>query len=172
MLRKFWVVGALAALSMVASGCVVRGQVRSAAYVEPAYEPELVMVQPGVYVIADYDEPVFYSDGFYCRYYNGYWSRSYTYTGGWSRVRGVPYRVRSISRPRAYVRYRASGNAHYYRAPRRRGERIQRVERRDHRSRRAPARSRQAPERRDHRRDRPERRDHRNDRNDRRDRRR
>lgn len=163
MLRKFWVVGALAALSMVASGCVVRGQVRTAAYVEPAYEPELVMVQPGVYVIADYDEPVFYSDGFYWRYYGGYWSRSYTYSGGWSRVRGVPYRVRSINRPSAYVRYRARGNASYYRAPRRRGERIQRVQRRDHRN------YRRAPERRDHRRDdRPERRDHRGERRHRR----
>src|ERR1044071_7099 len=37
-----------------------------------AATPDLVTVQPGVQVVADYDEPVFFTDGFYWRYYDGY----------------------------------------------------------------------------------------------------
>ncbi|HTE53750.1 MAG TPA: hypothetical protein VK698_23005 [Kofleriaceae bacterium] len=156
MVRSLSIAGALAGLCLAGSGCVVRGQVRTAAYVEPEpVEADLVMVQPGVYVIADYDQPVFYSDGYYWLYGNGYWSRSYTYTGGWTRVRGVPYNVRRINRPHAYVHYRARGNVHYYRAPSRRGEAPRRVERRNNVR-------RDRVERRDHRRDdHVERRDHR-----------
>ena len=35
--------------------------------------PDLVSISPGVQVVADYDEPVFYTDGFYWRYYNNAW---------------------------------------------------------------------------------------------------
>lgn len=98
-------------LSLALSGCVVRA--RGGVYAS-APQPELVYVSPGVYVIADYDEPVFYSDGFYWRYYGGVWYRSGVYTGGWVRWHSVPVHVHRIQRPHTYVHYRARG---HYRNP-------------------------------------------------------
>ncbi|HEU5058360.1 MAG TPA: hypothetical protein VFU21_17630 [Kofleriaceae bacterium] len=86
------------------SGCVVHGRARVGATVHA--EPALVEVSPGVMVIEDYDEPVFYSDGYYWLYSDGVWLRSSYHTGGWVRVRTVPTRIVSIRSPRAYVRYR------------------------------------------------------------------
>jgi hypothetical protein len=122
-------------LAVALGGCVVHG--RGHVYAS-APEPELVYVSPGVYVIADYDEPVFYSEGAYWRYYGGVWYRSSYYTGGWIRVHSVPVYVSRIDRPHTYVRYRASGRGHY-RQPAYRGGPVVR----DHRS-RQPA-YRQAP---------------------------
>jgi hypothetical protein len=106
----------------LASGCyATTGVGFSAGYVAPApvyptttvavdaYGPDLVDLGGGVQVIADYDEPVFYSDNFYWRFYGGTWYRSTVYTGGWTVYRDVPYSVRRIDRPYAYVRYRPSG---------------------------------------------------------------
>ncbi len=113
MLRKLSIAGALVALCLAGSACTVEGQVHTRAYVAA---PGLVLVEPGVYVIADYDRPVFYTSGYYWWYRDGYWLRSYDYTGGWVRVRTVPYSVRRIHRPTAYVHYRAQGR-HVYRPP-------------------------------------------------------
>jgi hypothetical protein len=68
------------------------------------YGPDLVTVSPGVQVIADYDEPIFYSDGFYWRYYGGTWYRSSYYTGGWVYAR-PPVAVMRIDRPYQYRHY-------------------------------------------------------------------
>ena len=73
-----------------------------------AYGPDLVTVSPGVQVIADYDEPIFYSDGFYWRYNSGVWYRSTYYTGGWVYAR-PPVAVMRIDRPYAYRYYRPQG---------------------------------------------------------------
>jgi hypothetical protein len=73
------------------------------------YQPDLVDVGEGVQVIADYEEPVFYTDNFYWRYNGGTWYRSSVYNGGWTVYNDVPYSVRRIDRPTAYVRYRPSG---------------------------------------------------------------
>jgi hypothetical protein len=64
--------------------------------------PDLVDVGPGVQVIADYDYPVFYSDGFYWRYDGGLWYRSGYWNGGWGVAYNVPYGVRGIRNPGAY----------------------------------------------------------------------
>ena len=73
-----------------------------------AVEPDLVYVSPGVQVIADYDEPIFYSDGFYWRVDNGVWYRSSYYTSGW--VYATPPRaVVSINQPYSYRHYRPAG---------------------------------------------------------------
>ena len=131
MFRTLSITGALVALCLAAgSGCTVQGQVRTRAYVST---PDLVMVEPGVYVVADYDQPVFYTDGYYWLYRDGFWLRSGVYSGGWVRVRNVPVAVHRIHQPRAYVHYRARGNVNVYRAPTRRGEPVRRVERHDHR---------------------------------------
>jgi hypothetical protein len=73
------------------------------------YQPDLVDVGGGVRVIADYDEPIFYTDNFYWRFYGGTWYRSSVYNSGWVVYNDVPYSVRRIDRPQAYVRYRPAG---------------------------------------------------------------
>ena len=71
--------------------------------------PSLAYVQPGVAVVADYDYPVFYSDGAYWRYDGGYWYQSPYYNRGWRHSYRVPTAVRSIRNPYAYRHYRAGG---------------------------------------------------------------
>jgi len=109
-------------------GCVADGRIHygvSAAVVAPApvvvvstppppppqpvyVQPELVEVSPGVQVIYDYDEPIFFSGGLYWRQTNGYWYSSSVHTGGWGRVEAPPPQFRSIQ-ANAYVHYRPAG---------------------------------------------------------------
>ncbi len=70
--------------------------------------PDLVYVSPGVQVIADFDEPVFYADNFYWRQSGGTWYRSRYHTGGWIYA-SPPRAVLSIDRPYAYRHYRPQG---------------------------------------------------------------
>jgi hypothetical protein len=104
-------VAALSLTAVSSTGCVVRarGQVQTAAYVEA--EPELVYVSPGVYVVAEQDDPVFYSDNYYWRYDGGVWYRSSRWGGGWVVYNSRPARFHASFRPQAYVRVRARGNA-------------------------------------------------------------
>ncbi|HJL17981.1 MAG TPA: hypothetical protein RMH99_20110, partial [Sandaracinaceae bacterium LLY-WYZ-13_1] len=80
--------------------------------------PQMVALDSGVWVVADYRDPVFYANDVYWRYQNGVWYRS-SYLGGWSRVRvsAVPPRVRRIDRPRRYRRYHAPRRARVRRVP-------------------------------------------------------
>jgi hypothetical protein len=118
------------ALSAAAlGGCYTTGEVGyRATYVAPSADvyvstPDLVTVSPGVQVVADYDEPVFYTDGFYWRFYNGGWYRSNNYATGWFFVDRPPVAVLRIDRPYAYAHYRPNGyvvrNRARYRPPER-----------------------------------------------------
>lgn len=109
MLRLSLALSGLIVLATATTGCIVHGRVGARVEARPA----MVEVSPGVMVIEDYDEPVFYSDGYYWLYSDGVWLRSSYHTGGWVRVRTVPTRIVSIRSPRAYVRYRARGGAVY-----------------------------------------------------------
>lgn len=94
-------------VATLAAGCA--GTVGYRAGVSGAvYTPDLVYVAPGVQVIADYDEPIFYTDGFYWRYDGAGWYRSSYYSGGWVYATPPPAVVR-IERPRSYVHYRPQG---------------------------------------------------------------
>ncbi len=107
MLRTSLILGGLLALG-VTTGCYASaggGRVTAA-----AYTPDLVYVSPGVQVVADYDYPVFYSQGFYWRYNSGIWMRSRLYNRGFVRVRTVPVVVRNIRYPHRYVHVRARGH--------------------------------------------------------------
>src|SRR5215510_430110 len=104
------------ALSAAAlGGCYTTGEVGyRATYVAPSADvyvstPDLVTVSPGVQVVADYDEPVFYTDGFYWRFYNGGWYRSNNYATGWFFIDRPPVAVLRIDRPYAYAHYRPRG---------------------------------------------------------------
>lgn len=58
----------------------------------PVVLPPMVVVQPGVQVVRDYDEEVFYTGGYYYVRQDGGWYRSRDHRRGWVLVpaRGVP----------------------------------------------------------------------------------
>jgi len=100
---------ALASLLFVlTTGCVVRGQAGfNNGYNAGYYQPDLVTISPGVQVVYDYDEPIFYSDQFYWRYYGNTWYRSSQWNNGWVAYNDVPWSIRTnVRNPNAYVRYR------------------------------------------------------------------
>lgn len=70
--------------------------------------PELVQLSPGVQVVADADEPLFFADGYYWLYRDDIWLRSREYNGGFARVDfvSVPQEIRVIERPQIYAHYR------------------------------------------------------------------
>jgi hypothetical protein len=106
-MRRIILLAAFAAMA----GCYAEttgGVAYSGTVTATAVEPDLVYVSPGVQVIADYDEPIFYSDGFYWRMDNGVWYRSTYYTSGW--VYATPPRaIVTINQPYSYRHYRPAG---------------------------------------------------------------
>jgi hypothetical protein len=101
------------------AGCMGTGDVEYAGEVRVT-SPELIEISPGVMVIADADEPLFYSRGHYWLHRDGYWFRSADYRGGFARVQYtyVPDEIRVIDRPQAYVHYRSNlGRHHHARTP-------------------------------------------------------
>ena len=57
--------------------------------------PALVVVEPGIQVVSDYDEEVFYVDNFYWHRRGDYWYRTNAHNGAWVQVepRYVPQRL-------------------------------------------------------------------------------
>lgn len=98
------------------AGCAPTGDVEYAGEVHVT-SPELVTISPGVQVVADADEPLFYSDGMYWLYRDNGWYRSDSYRGGFARVEYsyLPQRIRVIEQPQAYVQYRRHGEGRYAR---------------------------------------------------------
>jgi hypothetical protein len=103
--QSLHILGAALALT---GGCAGWSTSVSTGYRASYSSPDLVYVEPGVQVIADYDEPIFYADNFYWRYSGGSWYRSPYHTGGWSFAVPPPAILR-IDRPYAYRHYRPSG---------------------------------------------------------------
>lgn len=138
------------------AGCYTQGDVGYSAGYSGGYGyagPEMYYYSPGVSIVAYADDPVFYSDNFYWRYYDGGWYRSSSWNGGWSAAYDVPYGVRGIDRPYSYAHFTpgqgwtrvGGGGGGYAGAP---------GGVRDHRTGGGgyyPARTYQAPEARDHR---------------------
>jgi hypothetical protein len=132
-------------LGALATGCYATPGTTTVAYsggVATTVGPDLVYVSPGVQVIADYNEPIFYSNGFYWREYNGGWYRSRYHTHGWG-YSAPPRAVVSIGNRGHYRHYRPSGyvrrdyrNQHQnrpnYQAPRRDDRNVRKT--RDHRN--------------------------------------
>ncbi|BDG03301.1 hypothetical protein [Anaeromyxobacter oryzae] len=73
----------------------------------PVVLPQLVVVSPGVQVVPDVEEEVFFVDGYYWCRHDGGWYRSRNHRGGWVVVprRGVPARLYEIP-PGRYRHYR------------------------------------------------------------------
>jgi hypothetical protein len=100
----------LVAAAALASACTGSAQVHSTA--EVAYvQPQLVEVEPGVQVVADYDQPVFFSEGAYWRYEGGVWYQSRYHDRAWVRVEAPPVAVRHVEHPEVYVHYRGRAEA-------------------------------------------------------------
>jgi hypothetical protein len=103
-MRRLLMAFALGTSALAGAGCAGSGRATYA--VSASYtQPELAYVRPGVYVVADYNEPVFYTNNLYWRYDNGRWYSSNYYNGGW-RYSTAPRVLYTIDRPYAYVRYR------------------------------------------------------------------
>jgi hypothetical protein len=97
----------VATAAVLAAGCA--GTVGySASASNMGYGADLVYAAPGVQVIADYDEPIFFADSFYWRLDGGRWYRSTSYTGGWVYAM-PPAVVLRIDRPHNFVHYRPQG---------------------------------------------------------------
>lgn len=88
------------------AGCAGTGDVEYAGEVHVT-SPQLVQISPGVQVIADADEPIFYVSGDYWLYRDGYWFRSNDYRSGYARIeyRRVPQELRDVDRPQLYAHY-------------------------------------------------------------------
>lgn len=69
--------------------------------------PTLVVVQPGIQVVEDHDEEVFFVNGHYWRRHGGHWYRAADHRGGWVYVepRGVPGTIVRFA-PGQYRRYK------------------------------------------------------------------
>ncbi len=91
------------------SAPVIDAQVQIAPQPTVVVQPDLLSLTPDVQVVAAYDEPVFYTGGFYWREQNGGWYRSHSHDTGWSAYSDVPYSVRSIENRGSYRNYRPSG---------------------------------------------------------------
>ena len=135
----------VSALALATGGCVAQGRV-SGGFVATS-DPTLVEIHPGVWVIEDYSEPVFYADGFYWLYRDDVWFRSSYHTGGWVRYRSAPNVIVRLERPRAYVHYHAASGVRVRQGPR------GRAMVRDHRDDRPPAAHDRRDVRDDHRQD-------------------
>lgn len=73
----------------------------------PTVLPPLIVVEPGVSVVQDLDDEVFYSDGYYWARRDRTWIRATDHRGTWSRVeeRQVPAPI-VRSQPGRYRHYR------------------------------------------------------------------
>jgi hypothetical protein len=93
----------------------------------PVVLPQLVVVQPGVQVVPDVDEEVFFVDGYYWVRRDGGWYRSRSHRHGWVLVpgRGVPARIAGVP-PGKYKRWKPVPAAY------RDGDRGHDHDRRDH----------------------------------------
>jgi hypothetical protein len=82
-------------------------------YSGDAMAPELVAldIDPGIMVVANSDEPIFYVDNTYYLYRDDRWYRSGSHRVGWKRVENPPDRIRRIDQPLAYVHFRHGTSA-------------------------------------------------------------
>lgn len=105
-IRHYLLLVMLLGFVAMAAACVVRGG--AMVHTSPAYEPQLVEINPGIWVVENHHQSVFYNNGYYWRVHSGVWYRSHHHTSGWVLVGNhvVPRAVVRIDRPGRYVRYR------------------------------------------------------------------
>ena len=69
--------------------------------------PPLVVIQPGIQVVEDHDEEVFFTDGYYWHRREGNWFRTKEHNGKWVVVeeKAVPVKLVAF-KPGAYRHYK------------------------------------------------------------------
>jgi hypothetical protein len=109
----------LCTLLAAGSGCYARSRV----YVEEPpvviYQPPfLVAIGPGVWVMHDYGAAIYYVDGYYWYWEDGYWYRSPYWDGGWVLVGLAFVPVAIVHRHHAaYVHYHGAPGARVWTVP-------------------------------------------------------
>jgi hypothetical protein len=91
----------------LAAGCVTTEYRSTIAAKVPT--PDLVAVAPGVQIIANYDEPILFSEGSYWWLVDGGWYRSTSYLSGWVYIATPPVAVVRIHEPHHYRYYQPPG---------------------------------------------------------------
>lgn len=128
----------------LAGGCAAHGAHGTYAVSASVGTPDLVYVSPGVYAVAGYADPIFYSNNFYWRFYAGSWYRSPYWNRGWAYYPRPPRVIARIDRP--YQVYRRHRTYDRYRRPVYRDHRrYRRPVYRDHRRHDRDVRVRPAP---------------------------
>jgi hypothetical protein len=115
---------ALLGLVGVTGGCTAHASgtaySQAAAPVATVDNPTLVEVDAGVWVIRDYDEPIYFVSDDYWVFRSGIWYRSHVYDGGWVVADATVVPSVIVHRDhRAYVHYRGAATAQTRAAPRR-----------------------------------------------------
>lgn len=82
-MRGLWVLVAVGVAAPAVAQVRVEIQLPSIVFPAP---PQLVVVQPGVQVVQDYDEEVFFVDDYYWNHRGPNWYRTKTHNGGWALV--------------------------------------------------------------------------------------
>ena len=77
-------------------------------YSGDATRPQLVAIDdtPDVSVVANADEPIFFTDSTFWLYRDNTWWRSSSHRTGWTRADAPPEKVTRIAQPSRYVHYR------------------------------------------------------------------
>lgn len=91
----------LLVICALGTGCYTEAQVQYP-YVAG---PDLVVVEPGVEVVAGFDYPVVFVDGAYWLWWGGYWYSSPYWNHGWRYRPDVPPHVRGIAHPERFAHY-------------------------------------------------------------------
>jgi hypothetical protein len=114
----------LSGVVLLCGGCVATAH--GSAYAEAdapvvfTSEPTLVEVDSGVWVVRDYDQPVYFVDDDYWVFRDGIWYRSHSYEGGWARVDVNVIPAVIVHRDhRMFVHYHGAATAQTRVAPRR-----------------------------------------------------
>jgi len=122
-IERFTAAGLLiGAMAVLTPGCAARleGSAQADAPVVFTSDPTLVEVDSGVWVVRDYDYPVYYVNDDYWVIRDGVWYRSSSYDRGWVRVEATVVPTVIVSRDhRAYVHYHGAATAQSRAAPRR-----------------------------------------------------
>ncbi len=89
------------------------GCMATVSYSHPVAPTRLVAVSPGVWVVYDYPEAIFYSDNAYWWWNGGAWYTSRYADDGWVVVNvvSVPAPLRQVQRPQTYVHYRVEAQS-------------------------------------------------------------
>src|SRR5690606_20551247 len=97
-----------ATLALAQLGCM-----GSAQYTATVAPTTLVAVSPGVWVVYDYPEPVFYSNNYYWWWNGRTWYKSRYADDGWVAVTvtALPTPLRQVQRPQRYVHYRVQAQS-------------------------------------------------------------